>query len=339
MREPTNFTLGKRTFPYGLFLAPMAGFTDRAMRCVSHRYGAEIGVSEMISAKALLFSDKKTLSLSRIESADGPTLLQIFGKEPDTIARGIEKLTLTFGETPPIGIDINMGCPVPKIFKNGEGSALMREPELIEKIVRAAKSATDLPISVKLRLGIDDEHRNVVECALRAEAGGAAFVAIHGRTRVQMYSGVADWESIKNVKRALQIPVIANGDITSGESAVAILDKTGADGLMVGRAAIGNPFIFKEILCALKGESYTPPSLEERVEVATEELSIAISDKGEDVAVRESRGKIALYLHGFRGASALRARVHQAKTFDDVKEALASALILSTQNEPTTDTW
>ena len=339
MREPTNFKLGRHTFPYGLFLAPMAGFTDRAMRHVCHRYGAELCVSEMISAKALVFSDKKTLALSRIEASDGPTLLQIFGKEPDTVARGIERLCATFGETPPIGIDINMGCPVPKIFKNGEGSALMREPELIEKIVRAAKIATDLPISVKLRLGIDDEHHNVVECALRAEAGGAAFVAIHGRTRVQMYSGSADWESIKNVKRALHIPVIANGDVTSAESAVAILEATGADGLMVGRAAIGNPFLFKEILCALRGEPDTPPTLEERVAVAKEELSIAISDKGEDVAVRESRGKIALYLHGFHGASALRAKVHTARTFADVEAAFADALRLAQPNEHTTNEW
>ena len=339
MRAPTNFTLGKHTFPYGLLLAPMAGFTDRAMRHISHRYGAELTVSEMISAKALLFSDTKTLALSKIECDDGPTLLQIFGKEPETIARGIEKLSFTFRESKPLGIDINMGCPVPKVFKNGEGSALMREPELIEKIVRAAREVSDLPISVKLRLGIDDEHKNVLECALRAEAGGAAFVAIHGRTRTQMYSGVADWETIKNVKSALQIPVIANGDVTSGESAVAILDATGADGLMVGRAAIGNPFLFSEILCVLKGETYTPPSLFERCEVAKEELSIAISDKGEDIAVRESRGKIALYLHGFRGACALRARVHQARTFADVEEAFDIALSESAQDEPTTNVW
>ena len=326
MKRENGFSIGTYTFAHGLFLAPMAGFTDRAMRHVCHRFGAEVTVSEMISAKALVFSDKKTLALSRIEREDGPTLLQIFGNNPDTIAQGIERLCATFGETPPIGIDINMGCPVPKIFKNGEGSALMREPELIEKIVRSAKGATDLPISVKLRLGIDDENKNVLECALRAEAGGASFVAIHGRTRTQMYSGTADWESIKNVKCALHIPVIANGDVTSGESARAILDVTGADGLMVGRASIGNPFLFTEIRCALEGTLYIPPTLQQRAETACEELAIAISDKGEELAVRESRGKIALYLHGFHGASALRAKVHQAKTFGDVKEAFAEAI-------------
>ena len=329
MMSKQPFKIGSHILTHGLFLAPMAGFTDRAMRHICHRFGAEVSVSEMISAKALLFSDRKTLALSRIEAEDGPTVLQIFGKEPDTIARGIEKLTATFGETPPIGIDINMGCPVPKIFKNGEGSALMASPSLIEQIVRAAKGATSLPISVKLRLGIDDAHRNAVECALAAEAGGADFVAIHGRTRVQMYSGVADWESIKNVKCALQIPVIANGDITSGEQAKAILHTTGADGIMVGRAAIGNPFLFRDILCALEDTPYTPPSLEEKIEVAKEELSIAISDKGEELAVREARGKIALYLHSFHGASALRARVHTARTFMDVSMAFDEALRLS----------
>lgn len=324
MKQP--FTIGTHTFRHGLFLAPMAGFSDRAMRQICHRYGAEVCVSEMISAKALLFSDTKTLALSHMEREDGPTILQLFGKEPDTIARSIEKLCTTFGETTPVGIDINMGCPVPKIFKNGEGSALMRSPRLIEEIVRSAKSVSPYPISVKLRLGVDDEHKNVIECAEGAERGGASFVAIHARTRVQMYSGVADWESIKNVKRALQIPVIANGDVTSGESAIAILNTTGADGIMVGRAAIGNPFLFEEILCALEGVPYTPPTLAMRAEVAKEELSIAISDKGEALAVRESRGKLALYLHGFYGAAALRAKVHSASTYKEVAEAFADAI-------------
>ncbi len=331
MKKPLK--IGEHTFRYGLFVAPMAGFSDRAMRHICHRYGAEVTVSEMISAKALVFSDKKTLALSRIEASDGPTILQIFGKEPDTIALGIEKLCATFGETSPIGIDINMGCPVPKIYKNGEGSALMRSPEQIEKIVRSAKEACALPISVKLRLGIDDEHKNVIECALAAEAGGASFLTVHGRTRTQMYSGVADWESIKNVKRALQIPVIANGDVTCGERALAILETTGADGLMVGRGAIGNPFLFQEILCAIEGTPFVPVTLLERVEVAKEELAIAISDKGEDIAVREARGKIALYLHGFYGASSLRAKVHMARTFEDVSLAFEEALQRANENE------
>lgn len=323
--EKTPLTLGAHTFPLGLMLAPMAGFTDRAMRQIAYRHGAELTVTEMVSAKAVTFGDKKTALLAKIEEEDGPTLLQLFGSEPDTIARAIELLTPSLKAAPPVGFDINMGCPVPKIFKNGEGSALMKNPELIEKIVRSARGATDLPITVKMRLGVDAEHQNVIECALAAERGGAAMIAVHGRTRTQMYSGSADYESIKNVKSSLQIPLIANGDVTSGVSAITILKETGADGLMVGRAAIGNPFLFREIRAALLGEAYTPPALDERIATALRELSIAISDKGEELAVRESRGKIALYLHGFRGAAALRAKIHRASTFEDVTLAFNEA--------------
>lgn len=317
-KQKSPLTLGRYTFPLGLVLAPMAGFTDRAMRQIAHRHGAELTVTEMISAKAVTFGDKKTALLTKIEKEDGPTLLQLFGSEPDTVARSIELLTPALEAAPPVGFDINMGCPVPKIFKNGEGSALMKNPRLIEKIVRAAREATDLPITVKMRLGIDTEHQNVIECALAAEQGGASMVAVHGRTRTQMYSGKADYESIKNVKNYLHIPLIANGDVTSGESALAILEATEADGLMVGRAAIGNPFLFREIRAALLDEPYTPPTLDDRIGCALEELAIAISDKGEELAVRESRGKIALYLHGLRGAAALRAKVHRACTYKDI---------------------
>ena len=323
--KKTPLILGASAFALGLILAPMAGFTDRAMRVLAHRHGAELTVTEMISAKAVTFGDKKTMVLAKITKRDGPTLLQLFGSEPDTVARAIELLSVALKDAPPVGFDINMGCPVPKIFKNGEGSALMKNPKLIEKIVRAARASTDLPISVKMRLGVDAEHQNAVECALAAEAGGAAMIAVHGRTRTQMYSGKADLQSIKNVKNHLQIPLIANGDVTSGASALAILSKTGADGLMVGRAAIGNPFLFSEIRAALLGEPYSPPTLDGRIACALEELSIAISDKGEELAVRESRGKIALYLHGFRGAAALRAKVHRACTYRDVALAFAEA--------------
>ena len=318
-------TLGSHTFPLGLILAPMAGFTDRAMRTLAYRHGAELTVTEMISAKAVTFGDKKTALLAKIEPEDGPTLLQLFGSEPDTIARAIALLAPLTSAQNFVGFDINMGCPVPKIFKNGEGSALMKNPDLIEKIVRAAHEVTELPITVKMRLGVDAEHQNVLECALAAESGGASMIAIHGRTRTQMYSGTAAYEPIKNVKNHLHIPLIANGDVTSGASALAIMEGTGADGLMVGRAAIGNPFLFGEIRAALLGEPYALPTIDERIACAKEELAIAISDKGEELAVRESRGKIALYLHGFRGAAALRAKIHHACTFEDVSRAFDEA--------------
>ena len=308
-------------------LAPMAGFSDRAMRTLCHRYGAEYTVTEMVSAKAITFGDKKTSRLAAIGEDEGAVALQLFGSEPDTLARAAEQMSggvLNFA--PPVAIDINMGCPVKKIFTNGEGSSLMRDPELIYRIVKATVGATDLPVTVKLRLGIDREHINATECALAAESGGASAVALHGRTRAELYSGRADRTAIANVKKGLHIPLIANGDITSATEALDMLSITGADGLMVGRGAIGNPFIFSEILAALRGESYTPPTVEERVECALTELRLAIDDKGEQAAVHEARGRIALYIRSFRGAAQIRAEVNRAHTYGEVERALSLAL-------------
>lgn len=320
-------TLGERSFPHGLMLAPMAGYTDHGMRTVCHAAGAELLVSEMISAKAVCYNDKKTESLARLYASDGPTLIQLFGSEGDVLAEAARRLLQgVSGEVAPIGFDINMGCPVRKIVSSGDGSALMEHPEKIEAIVRAVTHATPLPVSVKLRAGIDRAHRNAVECALAAEAGGAAFVTIHGRTRSEMYSGRADREIIKNVKNSLRIPVIANGDIASGRDAIAMLYDTGCDGIMVGRAAIGNPFLFTEILCALEGRSYTPPTPRERVAVAKEQLAHSVAHLGEELAVREGRKQIALYLRACPGAAALRAHIHAATTVKEMHAALDAAL-------------
>jgi nifR3 family TIM-barrel protein len=229
------------------------------------------------------------------------------------------------GGVPPVAIDINMGCPVNKIFSNGEGSALLKNPELIYRIVSEVSSSIDIPCTVKLRTGITPDAKCAVECALAAEAGGAALVAVHGRTRVEMYSGNADMETVQKVKASLHIPVIANGDISSGEDALRALRQTGADGIMVGRAAIGNPFVFSEISAALSGCEYTPPTLEERTNTALFQLRVAIEEKGEGVAVREARKQIALYLHSFRGAAAIRAKINRAETYQQVAEALHSA--------------
>ena len=237
--------IGKTELPLGLILAPMAGFSDRAMRVLCHRYGAEYTVTEMVSAKAVTFGDKKTAKLAAIRCDEGPVALQLFGSEPDTIAKATEQISGgVLNSTPPVAIDINMGCPVNKIFSNGEGSALMRDPELIYRIVKAAACTTDLPITVKMRLGIDRAHINAIECALAAESGGASAIALHGRTRVELYSGRADREAIANVKKSLHIPLVANGDITSAEEALDMLRVTCADGLMIGIGAIGNPCIF-----------------------------------------------------------------------------------------------
>lgn len=326
--------IGKTELRHGIMLGPMAGYSDRSMRVVCHSLGAEYSVSEMVSAKALVFGDKKTFALARILPDEGPVAIQIFGSNPDEMAYAAERLSVAIdGGARPSAIDINMGCPVNKIFSNGEGSALMKSPELIEKIVRAVSGNIDLPCTVKIRAGVDREHINAVECALAAEAGGAALVTVHGRTRAEMYSGRADREIIKKVKNSLHIPVIANGDIQTAEDALDMLCDTGADGIMVARGAVGNPFIFENIAALLLGKEARAPSLSERAEVALRQLSLAIEEKGEARAVAEARKQTALYFGAFRGSAALRARINRALTYQEVSEAIFE--MLSAQETPT----
>lgn len=312
---------------YKLCLAPMAGYTDRAMRLVAHKFGATHSVTEMVSAKAVVYNDRKTFDLARILPDEGPVSVQIFGSEPEIMAEAAGILQSPKDGVPPVAIDINMGCPVNKIFSNGEGSALMRSPELIERIVRAVSTATDIPTTVKIRSGITADSINAVECALAAEEGGASEICIHGRTREQMYGGLADRKIIKNVNDALHIPLIANGDILCAEDALSMLRDTGADGIAIGRGAVGNPFIFEEVLCALEGREYTAPELSARVETAILQLSEAVKEKGERVAIPEARKQIALYLRSFHGAARIRAEINRATDFDTVAGALRSALI------------
>jgi len=318
---------GKIKLNHGLFLAPMAGYTDRAMRLSSKLHGAEYSVTEMVSAKAVVYGDKKTFNLARIRADEGNVALQIFGSEPDVMAEGARILierAEELGGVKPVAIDINMGCPVNKIYSNGEGSALMKNPELIYKIVGSVSSSVDIPVTVKIRAGVDNEHVNAVECALAAEGAGAKLVAVHGRTKTQLYGGVADREIIKNVKKNVQIPVIANGDIVNSESAISMLHDTKADGIMIGRGAVGNPFIFEEILAALKGERYTPPTLEEKINAALFELKCAVWDKGEAYAIPEARKKIALYFKGFRGSATLRAGINSATSYSEAERIILS---------------
>jgi nifR3 family TIM-barrel protein len=217
-----------------------------------------------------------------------------------------------------------MGCPVNKIFSNGEGSALMKNPSLIEKIVRAVKDSVNIPVTAKIRTGIDENSINAVDCALALEAGGADALCIHGRTRKQMYSGTVDRKTIREVKNSLHIPLIANGDITSVQDAIDMLSETGADGISIGRGAVGNPFIFDEIRSALTDKEYTPPTLEERIETALLQLKIAVEDKGERIAVCEARKQIALYLKGHRGASSVRGEINKATTYKEVEDIFLS---------------
>ena len=316
-----------------LMLAPMAGYTDRHFRRICASFGADIAVTEMVSAKALCYEQRgkrresKSASLAHIEGGI-PTAVQLFGSEPEFIAEAVR--LLASGEyrgndsaERPCAIDINMGCPVKKVVSNGEGSALMRDPELIRKIVLTVRGTSPVPVTVKLRAGIDGENRNAVECAMAAEDGGASLITVHGRTRVEFYSGRADREIIKNVKKSVHIPVIANGDVTSGEEALAMLRETGADGIAVGRGAVGNPFVFAEIRAAIFGESYTPPSLGERIDTALEQLRLSVREKGERVAVVEARKQIAAYFTSFRGASALRASINRAESSEEVKTLLS----------------
>ncbi len=322
-----KITLGSAELKHGVILAPMAGFSDRAMRLLCHEKGAELTVTEMVSAKAVVYGDKKTAKLARIGSDEGNVALQMFGSEPLVMAEAAEILSRPIDNgAAPVALDINMGCPVPKVYGNGEGSALMKNPTLIYDIVSAVRKASPIPVTVKMRLGIDRSHINATECALAAEEGGARLVALHGRTRVEMYAGKADMEEVAKVKECLHIPLIANGDIASPGDAERVLCATGADGVMIGRGAIGNPFLFTEIISRLDGREYSPPSDEERAECALYQLRLAIADKGEEVAVREARKQIALYFRSFRGAAELRAQINRAVCFTEVENAIKKLL-------------
>ncbi len=320
-------TFGNVHLPYGLFLAPLAGYTDTAMRRVCRSFGAEYTVSEMVSAKALCYHDKKTPLLARVCEEDLPSAVQIFGSDPASMAEAAKMVAAGMaGGVPPSAIDINMGCPVKKIVSAGDGSALMKNPALVHAIVDAVVKVVSLPVTVKIRAGWDEKSKNAVEVAKAAEAGGASLVAVHGRTRNQMYSGTADLKIIADVKNALQIPVVGNGDIDSAAAARRMLLETGCDGLMIGRGAVGNPFLFAEIRAAMDGTPYTPPTPTERVDTALRQLRLAIEEKGEMVAVTESRKQFAAYLHGLRGAAAVRGRINAALTYAEV-EALARAFL------------
>lgn len=316
--------IGNIKLRHGLALAPMAGFTDRAMRRVCADFGAEYSTTEMVSAKAVVYNDKKTFSLARILPDEGKVAIQIFGKEPEIMAEAASRLAAPEEGSPPVAIDINMGCPVNKIFSNGEGSALMRDPGLIYKITKAVRSAISIPLTVKMRAGVDSEHINAIECALAAEEAGADMICMHGRTRAQMYGGSVDREIIKNVKNSVHIPLIANGDILNADDAISMLSYTGADGIAVGRGAVGNPFIFAEIISRLEGKPAPKISLDEQIEVALLQLRLAIEEKGEARAVPEARKQIALYLRHFHGAAQLRAEINRAQTYKEIEKILRS---------------
>ena len=299
----------------GVILAPMAGVTDYAFREVCAGLGASATVTEMVSAKALCYGDKKTASLLRRN--EGVLCgAQIFGSEPEFMARGAQlALEISHADF----LDINIGCPMPKIVNNGEGSALMKDPELPGRIVRAVCEAVDVPVTVKARKGWDKGHVNVVELAQAVAENGAAAIAVHGRTKTMLYSGVADWDVIAEVKRAVSIPVIANGDVISPEAALRCLRRTGADAVMVGRAAFGDPWLFAQINAALAGEPLPErPPLAERMEVALRQIELARADKGEHIACLEARKQLAWYLRGVRFSNWYKQEISKIAVMEDV---------------------
>lgn len=322
--------IGSLDFPRGLFLGPMAGYTDFAMRTVCREMGAEGLVSEMVSAKAVVFGDRKTIPLARVTEQESPIAVQLFGHEPEVLARAAQTVAAGVGGgTPPSMIDLNMGCPVHKIVSGGDGSALMRDPALVERIVRAVRDAVEVPVTVKIRLGWDDAHKNAAEVARAAESGGADAVFVHGRTRTQFYAGTADYRGIGEVVRAVRVPVVGNGDVRDAESAARLLRESGCAGIMVGRGAVGNPFLFRTLSALLAGAPLPPPpTAREKYAAAERQLALAAADKGEAVAVLEARKHLGEYLRGVRGGSAARAEIFRAETADAMLRILREALSL-----------
>ena len=299
-------------------LAPMAGFSDRTFRLLCRERGADLVTSEMISAKGLCFMSERTRALYLPQEGDAPYAVQLFGSEPETVAKAVAIVERDLGELL-LSIDLNMGCPAPKIAGNGDGSALMRDPALAGEIVRAATQAAHVPVSVKFRKGWDAAHENAEAFARICEENGASYLTIHGRTREQMYSGIADRACMARVKRAVKIPVVANGDVHDASSARETLRETGCDGVMIGRGALGNPFVFEEIVCALEGRSYTPPTWDERRETAMRHARMALSEKG-DHAIVELRKHLAFYLRGIHDAAKLRTRINSCKTLEELEQ-------------------
>lgn len=327
-----DIKLGCAIIKDGVMLAPMAGASDHAMRTVCREHGLSYAVTEMVSAKAMMYRDRKTSKLAAIADDDRELAVQIFGSDPDTMASAARELaTASYPgcetKNRPLAIDINMGCPVAKIVKNGEGSALMKTPELAERIVYVCARAlegTGVPLTVKIRAGWETAKtgKNAAELAKRLEAAGAELICIHGRTREQFYAPTVDLDIIRDVKRAVAVPVIGNGDINSAADAIKMMEYTGCDGVAVGRGALGNPFIFDEIHSALSGGTYTPPTVKERLDCAVRHTQLLLADKGELIGTLESRKHFAWYIRGMRGATACRDRIMRSESHAEMVEII-----------------
>lgn len=300
-------------------LAPMAGVTDLPFRKLCKEQGAGLICMEMVSAKAISFHNKNTEALMEIDPGENPVSLQLFGSEPELMARVAAEIE----ERPFDILDINMGCPVPKVVNNGEGSALLKNPELIVKIVKSVSSAIRKPLTVKVRIGFENEPVDIVDIAKRVEDAGAAAIAVHGRTRQQYYSGTADWDTIRRVKEAVSIPVIGNGDVDSPEKAEALIKETGCDGVMIGRAVRGNPWLFRELNHYFEtGEKLPRPSVEEVREMILRHARMQIDLKGEFTGIREMRKHVAWYTAGMRHSAALRRETNLVSSYEELEQLL-----------------
>ncbi|MGN0512777.1 MAG: tRNA dihydrouridine synthase DusB [Lachnospiraceae bacterium] len=309
--------IGNVNIENNLILAPMAGVTDLPFRLLCKEEGCGMLYTEMVSAKAILYKNKNTEGLMEVTPGENPIALQLFGSEPEImaeIARQVE-------ERPFDIIDVNMGCPVPKVVNNGEGSALMKNPVLVGKIVEAMANAVKKPVTIKIRKGFDDEHVNAAEIARIAQESGAAAVAVHGRTREQYYTGKADWDIIAKVKDTVSIPVIGNGDIFSAEDAISMMEKTKCDGVMIGRGSQGNPWIFSRINHYMKtGELLPKPGLKEVKKMILKHAALQRRYKGEYTGIREMRKHFAWYTAGYPNSAALRNRINYIETFEELEE-------------------
>lgn len=318
--------IGNVTLENPFFLAPLAGITDAPFRRICKEQGAGLVYSEMVSGKGLYYNDKATEKLLRFYEDEKPVALQIFGSEPEIIGFAAKKLA----ERENCIIDINMGCPVPKVVKNGEGSALLKDLKLVEAIVKTAIENAGKPVTAKIRIGWDADSINAVEIAKVIEAAGASAIGVHGRTREQYYSGKADWGVIRQVKKAVSIPVIGNGDVFSGRDAVRLLEETDCDFVMIARGALGNPWIFREALALWKGQTVpSPPGINEKVELILKHFDLLLSEKGEYAAVREMRKHAGWYLKGIPGSAGLRRQLNSIVKADVLKETISDLPLFS----------
>lgn len=315
----SKLTIGNVTLDNNIVLAPMAGVTDLPFRLLCKQQGAGLICMEMVSAKAIYYNNKNTEELMEIHPEECPVSLQLFGSDPDIISEMAKKIE----EKPFSILDINMGCPVPKVVNNHEGSALMKNPKLVEEIVSKTVKAIKKPVTVKIRKGFDGEHINAVEIAKIIEASGAAAVAVHGRTREQYYSGQADWDIIRQVKEAVSIPVIGNGDVTNAMTAKALIDQTGCDGVMIGRACRGNPWIFREITSYLEtGVIPARPTKEEIEKTILQHAELQLKYKGEYTGIREMRKHVSWYISGYPHSARFRQAINSMETFEELEKGI-----------------